>query len=391
RRRRRYVEVGVKKFTRKEDRGYDDFLAEVAIINRLRHRNIVPLLGTCVVPSTIISCAINVSGWCYEKGELLLIYQYMPNGSLDQHLFHRQPQPTVLPWEQVVEMQCSAVKSMIVKFVRGQCSAAIFHWIDGIINSAIVVYCIGYVNLAWETRYRVVADVAAALHYVHHEYERVVLHRDIKASNIMLDANFNGRLGDFGLAGLVDDADKNSLTDHAVAGTWGFIAPEYPVTHKATRQTDVYASEVLVLEIVTGKRSLGTAGTDEFLLLADCVWWLHGEGRLLEAVDDELLTAAARELDPPDVSTRLLEYVDLGCEDTSTTSSNEFCLREKPCARGRRLLGAIYMVVVVTTAVRMRNTWSPPSRHEVVVAWSSWSWSFGRGRGHLVVVVVVAW
>ncbi|TVU07027.1 hypothetical protein EJB05_47066, partial [Eragrostis curvula] len=251
--RRRYVEVAVKKFMRKEHHGYDDFLAEVAIINRLRHKNIVPLLG-----------------WCYEKGELLLIYQYMPNGSLDQHLFHRQPQPTVLPWE---------------------------------------------------TRYRVVADVAAALHYVHHEYERVVLHRDIKASNIMLDADFNGRLGDFGLAGLVDDADKNSLTDHAVAGTWGFIAPEYPVTHKATRQTDVYAFGVLVLEIVTGKRSLGTAGTDEFLLLTDWVWRLHGEGRLLEAVDDDLLTAAAREVDPPpDVSTRLLESADLGSELGTSTS-----------------------------------------------------------------------
>ena len=113
--------------------------------------------------------------------------------------------------------------------------------------------------LQWATRYNVIKDVADGLHYIHHEYEPVVLHRDIKASNIMLDASFNGRLGDFGLAGLVDDIDKNSLTDLPVAGTWGFIAPEYPVSHKATRKTDVYAFGVLILEVVTGKRSLGEA------------------------------------------------------------------------------------------------------------------------------------
>lgn len=208
------------------------------------------------------------SGWCYEKGELLLIYQYMPNGSLDQHLFHhgQNVRPT----------------------------------------------------LRWETRYRVVADVAAALHYVHYEYDHVVLHRDIKASNIMLDANFNGRLGDFGLAGLVDIG-KNSLSDLAVAGTWGFIAPEYPMTHKATRRTDVYAFGVLILEIVTGKRSLGAADT-EFQLLTDWVWWLHGEGRLLEALDDDL--TAVSDVDA-DASTRLLDSVHLG-SDIGTSTGGMF-------------------------------------------------------------------
>ncbi|CAL4986536.1 unnamed protein product [Urochloa decumbens] len=221
RQRLQYVEVAVKKFTRKEDRSYDDFLAEVAVINRLRHKNIVPLLG-----------------WCYENEELLLIYQYMPNGSLDQHLFSHN---------------------------HGQHHHPI---------------------LQWETRYDVIKDVAAGLHYVHHEYERAVLHRDIKASNIMLDAAFHGRLGDFGLARVVA-LDKSSFTDIGVAGTWGFIAPEYAVSHKATRHTDVYAFGVLVLEVVTGKRSLGAADST-FPLLVDWVWWLYGEGRLLEAVDDEL-------------------------------------------------------------------------------------------------------
>nr|CAB3483871.1 unnamed protein product [Digitaria exilis] len=244
RRRLQYVEVAVKKFTRKEDRSYDDFLAEVAVINRLRHKNIVPLLG-----------------WCYENGELLLVYHYMPNGSLDQHLFRKNDDPQ-------------------------------HHSI-----------------LRWETRYNIIKDVATGLRYVHHEYERVVLHRDIKASNIMLDAAFHGRLGDFGLARVMA-FEKSSFTDIVVAGTWGFIAPEYAVSHKATRQTDVYAFGVLVLEIVTGKRSLGAADST-FPLVLDWVWWLHGEGRLLEAVDDELV--ATCEFDADD-ATRLL-LLGLACSD----------------------------------------------------------------------------
>jgi serine/threonine protein kinase len=174
----------------------------------------------------------------------------MPNGSLDQHLFHNNR--------------------------RRQ-------------------------HLHWETRYNIIKDVAAGLHYVHHEYERAVLHRDIKASNIMLDAGFHGRLGDFGLARVVA-FDKNSFTDLGVAGTWGFIAPEYAVSHKATRQTDVYAFGVLILEVVTEKRSLGMADST-FPLLLDWVWWLHGEGRLLEAMDDEV--AGTGEFDSND-ATRLL-------------------------------------------------------------------------------------
>ncbi|CAO2041715.1 unnamed protein product [Urochloa humidicola] len=245
RQRLQYVEVAVKKFTRKEDRSYDDFLAEVAVINRLRHKNIVPLIG-----------------WCYENGELLLIYQYMPNGSLDQHLFRD--------------------------------SHGRHH----------------HELLQWETRYNVIKDVAAGLHYVHHEYERAVLHRDIKASNIMLDAAFRGRLGDFGLARVVA-FDKDSFTDIGVAGTWGFIAPEYAVSHKATRQTDIYAFGVLVLEVVTGKRSLGPADST-FPLLLDWVWSLHGEGRVLEAVDEHVVA------DMPEFSSddaiRLL-ILGLACSD----------------------------------------------------------------------------
>jgi serine/threonine protein kinase len=127
----------------------------------------------------------------------------------------------------------------------------------------------------------------------------VVLHRDIKASNIMLDTAFHGHLGDFGLACVVG-FDKSSFTDLGVIGTWGFIAPEYAVSHKASRQTNVYAFGVLILEVVTGRRSLSESDAT-FPLLLDSVWWLHEEGRLLEAVDQEISAGADN-----DDATRLL-------------------------------------------------------------------------------------
>ncbi|BAF13936.1 probable L-type lectin-domain containing receptor kinase S.5 [Oryza sativa Japonica Group] len=230
------VEVAVKRFTRDENRCYDDFLAEVDIINRLRHRNVVPLVG-----------------WSYEKGELLLIYEYMPNGSLDRQLFPKEKPGRIL---------------------------------------------------GWTTRYGIVTDIAAGLHYVHHEHEHMVLHRDIKASNILLDAAFRGRLADFGLARIVVGLDKNSYTDVGVAETWGFIAPEYSVSHKATRKTDVYAFGVLLLEIVTGRRALCKfQGT--FQLLVDWVWRLHREGSLLDAVDNGI-ASSTEEFDADDAIRLLL-------------------------------------------------------------------------------------
>ncbi|CAN6247866.1 unnamed protein product [Urochloa humidicola] len=134
----------------------------------------------------------------------------------------------------------------------------------------------------WHTRYSVARDIATGLHYVHHEHEPMVLHRDIKASNIMLDSNFQARLGDFGIACTVA-ADKSYATGTA-CGTLGYIAPEYAMSHRATRQTDIYAFGVLILEVVTGKKNRDVPEDDGHI--SDWVWRLHGEGKLLEAVDD---------------------------------------------------------------------------------------------------------
>ncbi|XP_066353666.1 probable L-type lectin-domain containing receptor kinase S.5 [Miscanthus floridulus] len=214
------VEVAVKKFSRASTQGQNDFLAELSIINRLRHKHLVRLVG-----------------WSHDNGELLLVYEFMPNGSLDQHLFSPAP---------------------------------------------------GRQLLGWELRYNIVKGVASALHYLHDEYDQRVVHRDLKASNIMLDAAFSARLGDFGLARAIE-TDKTSYMEEAgggVHGTVGYIAPECFHTEKATRESDVYAFGAVVMEVVCGRRP--RCDIEGFHFLVDWVWRLHRDGRALEAVDARL-------------------------------------------------------------------------------------------------------
>lgn len=175
------------------------------------------------------------TGWCHKNGKLLLVYDYMPNGSLDTHLF------------------------------TGADSKP----------------------LDWNLRHKIITGVASALHYLHNEYDQKVVHRDLKASNIMLDSDFNPRLGDFGLARALDK-EKSSYAGEAegVLGTMGYIAPECFHAGKATQQSDVYAFGTVLLEIVSGLRPGTKIGG--FQLLVDWVWSLHRDGRLLDAVDERL-------------------------------------------------------------------------------------------------------
>ncbi|KAJ1280700.1 hypothetical protein BS78_04G252600 [Paspalum vaginatum] len=226
------MEVAVKQFSGANTQGQEDFLAELSIINRLRHRNLVKLVG-----------------WCHQNGVLLLVYDYMPNGSLDRHLF-------------------------------GGKDAAM---------------------LDWKQRHNVIAGVASALNYLHHEFDQTVIHRDIKPSNIMLDSSFHARLGDFGLARALE-SDKTSYTDKVgVPGTLGYIAPECFHTGRATRESDVFGFGAVILETVCGRRVVcnNPAGCSQLL---EWVWKLHGAGRVLEAVDPRL----AGEYDEEDAERLLL-------------------------------------------------------------------------------------
>ncbi|TYK11134.1 L-type lectin-domain containing receptor kinase IX.1-like [Cucumis melo var. makuwa] len=208
--------VAVKKVSRGSKQGRKEYITEVKIISRLRHRNLVQLIG-----------------WCHDKGEFLLVYEYMPNGSLDFHLFGRRSS-----------------------------------------------------HLAWGTRYNIALGLASALLYLHEEWEQCVIHRDIKSSNIMLDSSFNVKLGDFGLARLIDH-DLGAQTTGLV-GTLGYLAPEYISTGKASKESDIYSFGVVVLEIVTGRMSRTVIEEESHKGLVEWVWDLYGSGRLLVAVDEKL-------------------------------------------------------------------------------------------------------
>ncbi|KAF8033340.1 hypothetical protein BT93_D2065 [Corymbia citriodora subsp. variegata] len=209
------IEIAVKRVSHESRQGMRQFIAEIISIGRLRHRNVVTLLG-----------------YCRRKGELLLVYDYMPNGSLDKYLYN-QPK----------------------------------------------------VTLNWSQRFRVIKGVANGLSYLHEGWEQVVIHRDIKASNILLDSELNGRLGDFGLARLYDHG-ANPQTTHLV-GTLGYLAPENTRTARATTSTDVFAFGAFLLEVACGRRPI-EAREEEDMILMDWVFSCWDKGDILAARDPNL-------------------------------------------------------------------------------------------------------
>ncbi|RWW23381.1 hypothetical protein GW17_00012374 [Ensete ventricosum] len=215
------AEVAVKRVSHESRQGIREFVAEIASIGQFRHRNLVQL-----------------QGWCRRRGDLLLVYDYMPNGSLDKLLFCDDPcgQPPRL--------------------------------------------------LSWPQRIRILRGVASALLYLHEEWEQVVIHRDVKASNVLLDAEFNGRLGDFGMAKLHDHGANPSTT--RVVGTLGYLAPELTRTGKASTSSDVFAFGALVLEVVCGRRPIEPKASPEELVLLDWVRERWSGGRWPDVVDPRL-------------------------------------------------------------------------------------------------------
>ncbi|GLT98016.1 hypothetical protein SLE2022_155500 [Rubroshorea leprosula] len=208
--------VAVKRISRGSKQGIKEYESEVKIISCLRQKNLVKLIG-----------------WCHDK-ELLLAYEFMPNGSLDSHLFK------------------------------------------------------GRSLLSWNLRYKIVQGLASAILYLHEEGNFCVLHRDIKTSNIMLDSTFNAKLGDFGLARLVD-SEKGSQTTQ-LAGTVGYIAPECHTTGKASKESDVYSFGVVALEITCGRKSIEYRYDEDEnrAPLVVWVWEAYGNQMLLDVVDKKL-------------------------------------------------------------------------------------------------------
>ncbi|KAF3513722.1 hypothetical protein F2Q69_00010189 [Brassica cretica] len=212
-------EVAVKQLSVGSRQGKGHFVAEIVAISTVMHRNLVKLYGCC-----------------YEGDHRLLVYEYLPNGSLDQALFGGDIKKTL--------------------------------------------------HLDWPTRFEICMGVARGLAYLHEEGSVRIVHRDVKASNILLDSNLVPKVSDFGLAKLYDD--KKTHISTKVAGTVGYLAPEYAMRGHLTEKTDVYAFGIVVLELVSGRGNADESLEGEKTYLLEWAWNLHEKSHEVELIDREL-------------------------------------------------------------------------------------------------------
>lgn len=140
--------------------------------------------------------------------------------------------------------------------------------------------------LNWNQRFKIIKDVALALTYLHEEWAEVIIHRDVKASNVLLDGELNAKLGDFGLARCIKH-EQDVQTTH-VAGTLGYIAPELARSGKPTPSTDVYAFGAFCLEVACGRRPVEPKTSAKEMILVDWVYSFWMEGKILSAADPKL-------------------------------------------------------------------------------------------------------
>lgn len=239
-------EVAVKRLGAGSRQGAREFKNEATLLSRVQHRNVVNLLGYCA----------------HGADEKLLVYEYVPNESLDKILFSAPAPPP-------------SSKSHSSSSSDGDRSLR--------------------AELTWPRRLEVVVGVARGLLYLHEDAHTPIIHRDIKASNILLDDRWVAKIADFGMARLFPEAgDGRSHVQTRVAGTNGYMAPEYLMHGHLSAKADVFSFGVLVLEIVSGRKNsafVPPPGSDADNLL-DYAWKLYKKGRSMELLDPSLKSAA---------------------------------------------------------------------------------------------------